>query len=119
MQKDVPSEAAMAAALGDGPVAGLAAAPPDAVAGGQADPWGERLPAQRWLSNAFAVPGGVPIGSGIFGVPATVAAQLHDPGPVILCWVLGGVVALFGALTIAELAAALPRSRGIFASPLE
>src|ERR1700716_2096215 len=115
MQKDVPSEAATAAALGDGPVAGLAAAPADAVAGGQADRWGERLPRQLGLLNAIAVLVGVTIGSGIFRVPATVAAQLHDPGPVILCWVLGGVVALFGALTIAELAAALPRSGGIFA----
>jgi len=48
-----------------------------------------------------------------------VAAQLHDPGPVILCWILGGVIALFGALTIAELAGALPRSGGIFAYLLE
>jgi amino acid transporter len=86
---------------------------------GQADRWGERLPRQIGLLNAIAVLVGVTIGSGIFRVPATVAAQLHDPGPVILCWVLGGVVALFGALTIAELAAALPRSGGIFAYLLE
>jgi APA family basic amino acid/polyamine antiporter len=119
MQKDVPSEAATAAALGDGPVTGLTAAPGDAVVGGQADRWGERLPRQLGLLNAIAVLVGVTIGSGIFRVPATVAAQLHDPGPVILCWVLGGVVAVFGALTIAELAAALPRSGGIFAYLLE
>src|SRR6185503_2383298 len=48
-------------------------------------------------------------------VPATVAAQLHAPGPVIVCWVAGGLIALFGALTLAELAGALPRSGGIFA----
>ena len=41
------------------------------------------------------------------------------PGPVILCWIFGGVVALCGALTIAELAGALPRSGGIFAYLLE
>jgi amino acid transporter len=80
-----------------------------------ADPWGERLPRQIGLLNAVAVLVGITIGSGIFRVPATVAAQLHDPGPVILCWILGGLVALFGALTIAELAGALPRSGGIFA----
>lgn len=84
-----------------------------------ADRWGERLPRQIGLLNAIAVLVGVTIGSGIFRVPATVAAQLHDPGPVILCWILGGAVALFGALTIAELAAALPRSGGIFAYLLE
>jgi len=52
-------------------------------------------------------------------VPATVAAQLHSPGTILACWVLGGVVALCGALTIAELAGALPRSGGIFAYLLE
>jgi amino acid transporter len=38
---------------------------------------------------------------------------------VVLAWVLGGAVALTGALTIAELAAALPRSGGVFAFLLE
>ena len=85
----------------------------------QPDRWGERLPRQVGLVNAVAVLVGVTIGSGIFRVPATVAAQLHDPGPAILCWILGGVIALFGALTIAELSGALPRSGGIFAYLLE
>src|SRR4029077_20078255 len=79
------------------------------------DRWGERLPRQGGPWNAIAVLVGVTVGSGIFRVPATVAAQLHDPGPVILCWIVGGLVALFGALTLAELAGALPRSGGIFA----
>ncbi len=84
-----------------------------------ADRWGERLPRQIGLLNAVAVLIGVTVGSGIFRVPATVAAQLQAPGPVIVCWILGGVVALFGALTIAELAGALPRSGGIFTYLLE
>jgi len=83
------------------------------------DAWGERLPRTLGLFNAIAVLVGVTIGSGIFRVPAAVAAQLHDPGPVIVCWVAGGVIALFGALTLAELAGALPRSGGIFAYLLE
>ena len=83
------------------------------------DAWGERLPRQIGLFNAVAVLVGVTIGSGIFRVPATVAGMLHDPGPVLLCWFLGGVIALCGALTVAELAAALPRSGGIFAYLLE
>ncbi|EQD40752.1 amino acid permease-associated region, partial [mine drainage metagenome] len=37
----------------------------------------------------------------------------------LLCWLLGGLVALCGALSVAELAAALPRSGGIFAYLLE
>ena len=38
---------------------------------------------------------------------------------MLLAWVLGGLVALFGALTYAELAAAMPRSGGVFAYILE
>lgn len=99
--------------------AATAAAGRRAAAEPVADRWGERLPRQIGLLNAVAVLVGVTIGSGIFRVPATVAAQLHDPGPVVLCWILGGVIALFGALTISELAGALPRSGGIFAYLLE
>ncbi|MFZ0501410.1 MAG: amino acid permease [Steroidobacteraceae bacterium] len=70
-----------------------------------------------WGATAVVV--GVTIGSGIFRVPATVAAQLHAPGPAMLCWLIGGLVSLCGALTVAELGAALPRSGGIFAYLLE
>jgi len=84
-----------------------------------ADQWGERMPRSVSLLQTVAVSVGVAIGSGIFRVPATVAAQLHAPGPIIACWVLGGIIALCGALTVAELAGALPRSGGIFAWLLE
>jgi basic amino acid/polyamine antiporter, APA family len=77
------------------------------------------MPRSVSLLQTIAVSVGITIGSGIFRVPATVAAQLQAPGPILACWVLGGVVALCGALTIAELAAALPRSGGIFAYLLE
>ena len=83
------------------------------------DAWGERLPRHLGLWSAIAVLVGSTIGSGIFRVPAGVAAQLHAPGPVLLAWVIGGAIALFGALTYAELAAALPRSGGVFAYILE
>jgi APA family basic amino acid/polyamine antiporter len=85
----------------------------------QRDPWGERLPRHLGLGSAIAVLVGSTIGSGIFRVPAGVAERLHEPGPVLLAWVVGGLVALFGALTYAELAAALPRSGGVFAYILE
>jgi amino acid transporter len=83
------------------------------------DAWGERLPRHLGLWSAVGVLIGSTIGSGIFRVPATVAGQLGDPGPVLLGWVIGGLIALFGALTYAELAAALPRSGGVFAYILE
>jgi APA family basic amino acid/polyamine antiporter len=83
------------------------------------DAWGERLPRHLGLWSAIAVLVGSTIGSGIFRVPAGVAERLQEPGPVMLAWVLGGAIALFGALTLAELAAALPRSGGVFAYLLE
>ena len=83
------------------------------------DAWGERLPRSLGLWSAIAVLIGSTIGSGIFRVPAGVAARLGEPGPVLLAWVLGGLIALFGALTISELAAAMPRSGGVFAYLLE
>ena len=70
-----------------------------------------------WGATAVVV--GVTIGSGIFRVPATVAGQLHGPGPAMVCWLLGGLISLCGALSVAELGAALPRSGGIFAYLLE
>jgi amino acid transporter len=77
------------------------------------------MPRSVGLLQTVAVSIGITIGSGIFRVPATVAAQLQAPGAMLLCWVLGGIIALCGALTIAELAGALPRSGGIFAYLLE
>src|SRR5262249_46334852 len=86
---------------------------------GTADPWGERMPRSVSLLQTVAVSVGVAIGSGIFRVPATIAAQLHAPGPTLLAWVLGGLIALCGTLSVAELGGALPRSGGIFAYLLE
>ncbi len=83
------------------------------------DPWGERLPRRLGLWSAVAVLVGTSIGSGIFRVPAAVAGILHQPGAMLLAWVVGGLFALCGALTYAELAGALPRSGGIFAFILE
>jgi amino acid transporter len=57
---------------------------------------------------------GTIIGSGIFRVPAVVATDVHSVAAVSLVWVLGGVIALCGALSLAELAAAFPQSGGVF-----
>src|SRR6185369_1556241 len=90
-----------------------------AMASPVTDQWGERLPRHLGLWSAIAVLVGSTIGSGIFRVPAGVAQRLQDPGPVVVAWVAGGAIALFGALPLAELAAALPRSGGVFAYLLE
>ncbi|MCA9634471.1 MAG: amino acid permease [Myxococcales bacterium] len=78
------------------------------------DRWGERLPRRLGLWSTVAVLVGSTIGSGIFRTPAVVAERVPDLGLFALAWVLGGVVALAGALTLAELAAAMPRTGGIY-----
>jgi len=83
--------------------------------GEQRDAWGDRLPRSVGLIGAVTVLVGTTIGSGIFRVPAAVAREVGEPGPFILIWIAGGVLALFGALTMAELAAMFPRSGGVFA----
>jgi len=79
-----------------------------------ADQWGERLPRQLGLWSAVAVLVGSTIGSGIFRTPASVAARIDDVPLFLTAWVIGGVVAVCGALTYSELAAMFPRSGGIY-----
>lgn len=52
------------------------------------------------------------IGTGVFTTLGLQAAEVPDGAALLLLWLLGGVVALCGALSYAELAAALPRSGG-------
>ena len=54
------------------------------------------------------------IGSGIFLVPTTIALYLHSSSLVILIWVVGGIVSLFGALAVAELGGMMPKAGGQF-----
>jgi len=75
---------------------------------------GDGLPRRLGVWSAAAAAVGLTIGSGIFRVPATVAAESGSVGAVALVWVLGGLITLCGALTIAELAAAFPRAGGIY-----
>lgn len=57
---------------------------------------------------------GTVIGSGIFRVPAAVAGEVGSTSAVMVVWVLGGVISLCGAFSLAELAAAFPRSGGVY-----
>lgn len=74
----------------------------------------DRLPRRLGLVTATAVLVGSVIGSGIFRVPSSVAAEVGSVGAIALLWIVGATVALFGALTISELAALYPRSGGIY-----
>jgi amino acid transporter len=62
--------------------------------------------------TAVAVVVGSVIGSGVFKKPSAVAANIPYFEWAALAWVLGGVLALLGALALAELGAMLPRAGG-------
>lgn len=78
------------------------------------DPWGERLPRKLGLASTVAVLVGSTIGSGIFRTPAVIAGHIDNMALFLAAWVVGGLVALAGALTVAELAILFPRSGGIY-----
>jgi len=52
------------------------------------------------------------IGSGVYKKIAPMAGALHSSGWVLLCWVLGGIISLFGALSNAEVAGLLADTGG-------
>ncbi len=52
------------------------------------------------------------IGMGILRTPGEVAQQLPTPKLFLGVWLLGGLYALLGAITVAELGAMIPRSGG-------
>lgn len=52
------------------------------------------------------------IGGGIFSRPGTIALQLPHPALFLGVWVLGGLYALLGAFSLAELGAMIPKSGG-------
>src|SRR5579871_643945 len=63
-----------------------------------------------WSAAAIVV--GTVIGSGIFLVPNTMIKNVGSPAMVFAVWIAGGVLSLFGALSYAELVAALPEAGG-------
>ena len=72
------------------------------------------LPRRLGFWSAVAVLVGSTIGSGIFRSPAGIADRL--PGPLALAsvWVMGGLFALCGALTLAEVGSAYPETGGVY-----
>jgi basic amino acid/polyamine antiporter, APA family len=72
------------------------------------------LPRRLGFWTAIALVIGDVIGSGIFRVPSAVAAEVGSVGGILLVWILGGIITLCGALSLAELAAAFPRAGGVF-----
>ena len=81
---------------------GHAKAPPAAV----------ELKRDLGLWSAVAIVVGTVIGSGIFIVPQTMVKLVGSPSLVFVVWIVGGLLSLAGALSYAELAAAMPEAGG-------
>src|SRR5215213_707079 len=64
------------------------------------------------IGFGLAVIIGNTIGAGIFRTPGTIGEQLPATTPFLLVWVAGGLYALLGAISLAELGTMLPRSGG-------
>ncbi len=62
------------------------------------------------LAAAVSMVIGTVIGSGIFLVTSPMMRAVGSPAMVLAVWVFGGVLTLFGALSYAELSAAMPHS---------
>jgi APA family basic amino acid/polyamine antiporter len=54
------------------------------------------------------------IGSGIFITPKDIAALIPHPSFIMLVWLVGGLIALTGALTFAELGGLFPKAGGVY-----
>ena len=54
------------------------------------------------------------VGSGIFLTPSQVASNVPEPTLVLAAWMLGGLIALTGALSFAELGGMFPHAGGVY-----
>jgi APA family basic amino acid/polyamine antiporter len=66
-----------------------------------------------WASAAIVV--GTMIGTGIFLKPAEMAREGRTVSVVFAAWIVGAILSIFGALSFAELGAAIPEAGGEYA----
>jgi len=72
------------------------------------------LPRVLGVTSVIGIVMGTMIGSGIFIVPAVIAARLGSPVLMLAVWVAGGLLTFFGALSMSELGAAFPQAGGMY-----
>lgn len=77
---------------------------------------GEKIEAKKSVGflQGLAIVVGMIIGSGIFLKPGNVLEAAGSTGMSLIAWVLGGVVTLCSALSIAEIASNIPRAGGLY-----
>lgn len=70
------------------------------------------LPRQLGLFDSTMILAGIVIGSGIFITTGIMAKTLPSASLILLAWLVGGLMVIAGALTYAELGAAMPEAGG-------
>lgn len=75
----------------------------------------DKLPRKLKLFSLTNIVIGDMIGAGIFTTSGLLLAQLHDPLLLLILWVVGGAIALSGALSYGELGAKFPKAGGDYA----
>lgn len=66
------------------------------------------------LYGLIMIAAGACIGSGIFLTPGKIATSLNNVNLIMLIWLIGGIVSIFGALTYAELGSRFTQKGGIY-----
>jgi APA family basic amino acid/polyamine antiporter len=74
----------------------------------------QHLPRVLGLWDVVSIVIGGVIGSGIFLVSSSIALRVGAPLVMLAVWILGGILSFFGALSFAELGAAMPEAGGIY-----
>ena len=81
------------------------------------DPLSRSIPQLKRSLSLFdmtMIATGSVIGSGIFLTPSIIARALPSPLWILTVWIIGGLMALTGALTFAELGSMMPKSGGVY-----
>ena len=81
---------------------------------GETSPVRAELPRVLGVTSVIGIVMGTMIGSGIFIVPASIAAGLGAPSLMLAVWVAGGLLTFFGAVSLSELGAAFPQAGGMY-----
>jgi amino acid transporter len=63
-----------------------------------------------WAAGAIVI--GSMVGQAVFLVASDMSREVGSMWKILVVWILGGVIVLFGALCYAELGAAIPEAGG-------
>src|SRR5438067_2138639 len=80
--------------------------------GGETEAAPRSMPAEFGLAMAIFVVVASMVGTGVLTTSGYTVATVGSNQWMLVLWVIGGVTAICGALTLAELSAALPRTGG-------